>query len=96
MPDFRHSVATLLNKLHAAVATPPFNGSQRKLRLAAKVDTGQFHHVLNAKLAPTPRLIGRVALVLSKRSGQELIKDYLQQIAAEIAQAQEEVLAEAK
>lgn len=89
-------MTTLLKKLHAAVAAPPFNGSQRKLCLAAKVDTGQFHHVLNGKLAPTPRLIGRVTRVLSKRNGQELIKDYLQQIAAEIAQAQEEVHAEAK
>lgn len=86
-------MTTLLEKLQSAVASDPFNGSQRKLCLAAKVDPGQFHHVLNGKLAATPRIIGRVALVLPKRRGQQIIDAYLKQIAAEIGQAQEEVLA---
>lgn len=91
-----HYVTKLLKRLRTAVASAPFDGSQRKLCLAAKVDRGQFHHVLSGKLAPTPRIIGRVALVLPKRRGQELIDEYLQQIAEEIAQAQEEALAQAQ
>lgn len=91
-----HYVTKLLKRLHAAVDSAPFDGSQRKLCLAANVDRGQFHHVLSGKLAPTPRIIGRVALVLPKRNGQDLIDEYLQQIADEIAQAQKEVLAEAQ
>jgi len=81
-------VTTFLKELQAALDAAPFHGNQRALCLAAVIDPGQFHRVLNGKQAPTPRVVGLVAKVLPRRSAQGLIDCYLKEVAAEIAQAQ--------
>lgn len=83
-----HYVNDFIKKLIAIIEDEPFYGSQRALAIRAGVDRAQLHRVLNSNLAPSHRLVGRIAAVLPNREGSNLIAHYLQTIAAEIAKEQ--------
>ena len=76
--------------LHEVVSAEPFNGSQRALARAIDVDHTHLSRVLAGERDLSPKIVGRVAKVVPKKRGNELIKAYLQQVAIEISHHQGE------
>lgn len=74
-----------IENLQAVIDSPPFNGSTRALARAIGVDHSHLSRVLDGERELSPKIIGRVAKLLPRRRGDALIKEYLRNIASEIA-----------
>ena len=67
---------------------PPYNGSLRAFARAIGIDHSHLAKALDGSRAFSPTVVGQVARLLPKERAQELIKAYLQETAAEIAEAE--------
>lgn len=83
-----HVVKSYTKMLKAVLKRPPYNGSQLTLAGAIGVTPAHLSRVLSGEREFSPKIIGKVARLLSVEDAQELIKCYLREIAEEIAQQQ--------
>lgn len=73
--------------LKRVVDRSPFDGSIRALARKIRVNHSHLSRTLTGDRSLSPNVVGRVARLLPETEAEDLIKAYLRQIAAEIAQA---------
>ena len=83
-----HLVKSYTDILKTVLKRPPYNGSQLTLAKAIGVTPAHLSRVLSGEREFSPKIIGKVARLLSDADAQALIKCYLRQIAEEIAKQQ--------
>lgn len=79
MNDFTEILKTVID-------AKPFDGSIRALARKIRVNHSHLSRTLSGERSLSPKVIGRVARLLPEAEAEDLIKAYLRQIAAEIAQ----------
>lgn len=64
---------------------PPFNGRLRALARAIEIDHSHLAKVLDGDREFSPKVVGRVARLLTDVEADALIRSYLREVAAEIS-----------
>lgn len=73
--------------LQQVIDSPPFSGSLRALARAIDLDHSHLSRVLDGERELSPKAVARVVRLIPRQHGDALIKQYLRDIAQEIAQA---------
>ncbi len=69
------------------VAEAPYHGSQRALARAADISHSHLTRVISGERDFSPNVVGRIAKLLPPSQADRLIRAYLREVAAEIAES---------
>jgi hypothetical protein len=82
-----HYVSEFCQIVQEVIDTEPYNGSRRALARDIGIDHAHIARLLSGDRGFSPKVVGKLARLMPRRKADRLIRAYLQDVAAEIAES---------